>query len=171
MSSRKTRIFGSCAAAAILLLAPLAGKMTIANGAPRAGEQATKAESATTATTTEKDQTDLSVTVYNSNLALVRDVRQIDLQSGVFPLRFEDIAASINPATVHFRSLTDPAELNVVEQNYEYDLLDPQKLLAEVRGPRSHARAARNGFGLDEMGGDEGPAARRQRLARVEDRR
>src|ERR1700677_3864653 len=84
--------------------------------------------------TTEKDQTDLSVTVYNSNLALVRDVRQIHLQSGAFPLHFEDVAASIMPATVHFRSLTDPAKLSVIEQNYEYDLLDPQKLLQKYVG-------------------------------------
>lgn len=85
-------------------------------------------------TTTKKEQTDLSVTVYNSNLALVRDVRQIRLQSGTFPLRFEGVAASIQPATVHFRSLTDPAGLSVLEQNYEYDLLDPQKLLQKYVG-------------------------------------
>ena len=86
------------------------------------------------ATTTEKDQVDLAVTVYNSNIALVRDVRQIHLPSGTFPLRFEDVAASINPATVHFRSLVDPSKLNVIEQNYEYDLLDPQKLLQKYVG-------------------------------------
>ena len=74
------------------------------------------------------------MTVYNSNIALIRDVRQIHLASGVFPLRFEDVAASIMPATVHFRSLTDPAKLNVVEQNYEYDLLDAQKLLQKYVG-------------------------------------
>jgi len=134
MPSRRTRIPGSCALAAVLLLAPLAGKLRIAHAAAPAGEQTAKAETATTASTTEKDQTDLSVTVYNSNLALVRDVRQIHLQSGVFPLRFEDVAASIMPATVHFRSLTDPAQVNVVEQNYEYDLLDPQKLLQKYAG-------------------------------------
>jgi hypothetical protein len=86
------------------------------------------------ASTTEKDQVDLAVTVYNSNLALVRDVRQIHLGSGVFPLKFEDVAAAINPTTVHFRSLTDPAKLSVVEQDYEYDLLDPQKLLQKYVG-------------------------------------
>src|SRR5271163_4314575 len=85
-------------------------------------------------TTTEKDQTEIAVTVYNSNMALVRDVRQIRLAPGIFPLRFEDVAASINPATVHFRSLTDDAKLSVVEQNYEYDLLDPQKLLQKYVG-------------------------------------
>jgi hypothetical protein len=90
--------------------------------------------SSTPSSTTEKDQVDLNVTVYNSNVALVRDVRQIHLASGVFPLRFEDVAAAINPATVHFRSLTDPAKLDVIEQNYEYDLLDPQKLLQKYVG-------------------------------------
>lgn len=95
-----------------------------------AASAAGKEESATT----EKDQVDLAVTVYNSNVALVRDVRQIHLASGAFPLKFEDVAASINPATVHFRSLTDPAKLTVVEQNYEYDLLDAQKLLQKYVG-------------------------------------
>jgi len=84
--------------------------------------------------TTASDQVDLAVTVYNSNLALVRDVRQLALPTGAFRLRFMDIAASINPATVHFRSLTEPARLGVVEQNYEYDLLDPQKLLQKYVG-------------------------------------
>jgi hypothetical protein len=85
-------------------------------------------------TTTERDQVDLAVTVYNSNIALVRDVRQIHLSAGTFPLHFEDVAASINPATVHFRSLVDPSKLNVIEQNYEFDLLDPQKLLQKYVG-------------------------------------
>jgi hypothetical protein len=85
-------------------------------------------------TTTQKDQTDLSLTVYNANLALVRDVRQIHLRAGTVPLHFEDVAASINPATVHLRSLTDPSKLSVLEQNYEYDLLDPQKLLQKYVG-------------------------------------
>jgi hypothetical protein len=86
------------------------------------------------AATSDKDQVDLSLTVYNGNLALVRDVRQVRLQSGVFPLRFEGVASSINPTTVHFRSLTAPSKLTVVEQNYEYDLLDPQKLLQKYVG-------------------------------------
>ena len=80
------------------------------------------------------DQTELAVTVYNSNIALVRDVRQLNLPSGAFRLKFMDIAATVNPATVHFRSLTDAAKLAVVEQNYEYDLLEPAKLLHKYVG-------------------------------------
>src|SRR6202158_3637706 len=80
------------------------------------------------------DQTDLNVTVYNSNIALVRDVRQLPLPSGTFRLKFMNIAATVNPATVHFRSLNDPEKLGVIEQNYEYDLLEPAKLLHKYVG-------------------------------------
>ena len=80
------------------------------------------------------DQTDLALTVYNSNIALVRDVRQLTLPAGDFRLKFMDIAATVNPATVHFRSLTEPEKLSVIEQNYEYDLLEPAKLLHKYVG-------------------------------------
>ena len=80
------------------------------------------------------DQTDLALTVYNSDIALVRDVRNIALPTGTFDLRFMDIAATVNPATVHFRSLTEPGRLGVLEQNYEYDLLDPDRLLHKYVG-------------------------------------
>src|SRR5712664_640374 len=58
------------------------------------------------------DQTDLAVTVYNSNIALVRDVRQLTLPGCSFRLNFMDTAATVNPATVHFRSLTEPDKLS-----------------------------------------------------------
>lgn len=95
---------------------------------------ATGAFAQTTASSTEKDQKDLAVTVYNSNIALVRDVRQVNLPPGTVDLRFMDIAAAVNPATVHIVSLTAPKELTVLEQNYEYDLLSPQKLLQKYVG-------------------------------------
>jgi hypothetical protein len=95
-------------------------------------------ESARTAagdqSTSLNDQTDLNVTVYNSNIALIRDVRNLMLPAGTFRLKFMDIAATVNPATVHFRSLTDPEKLGVIEQNYEYDLLEPAKLLHKYVG-------------------------------------
>src|SRR5206468_12241917 len=47
---------------------------------------------------------------------------------------FMDIAATVNPATVHFRSLSEPSRINVLEQNYEYDLLEPDKLLKKYVG-------------------------------------
>src|SRR5271156_862129 len=140
---RTRRVFGTAILAAFFASALLAGYLRRVYAAPAqrddqagrpsnpppAGSQDTPALS-----TTEKDRVDLAVTVYNSNLALVRDVRQIHLSPGVFPLHFEDVAASINPATVHFRSLSEPPKLSVVEQNYEYDLLDPAKLLQKYVG-------------------------------------
>jgi hypothetical protein len=84
--------------------------------------------------TTLDDQVDLAVTVYNSDIALVRDVRDLRLARGVAELRFMDIAATVNPATVHFRSISQPSELDVLEQNYEYDLLEPDKLLRKYVG-------------------------------------
>lgn len=80
------------------------------------------------------DQTDLAVTVYNSNVALVRDTRDVALPGGEFQLRFMDIASTINAPTVHLRSLADPEKLNILEQDYEYDLLDANKMLQKYVG-------------------------------------
>ena len=85
-------------------------------------------------TTTLDDQVELAVTVYNSNIALVRDVRNLQLARGTSDLHFMDIAATVNPASVHFRSLTEPSRVSVLEQNYEYDLLEPEKLLHKYVG-------------------------------------
>ncbi len=87
-----------------------------------------------TINSTSQDQKELAVTVYNSNIALVRDVRHLRLPEGTVDLRYMDIAAQVNPATVHIVSLTAPRELNVLEQDYEYDLLSPQKLLQKYVG-------------------------------------
>ena len=85
-------------------------------------------------TSTLDDQTDLALTVYNSNIALVRDVRRLTLTRGTSDLHFMDIAATVNPATVHFRSVSEPSLVKVLEQNYEYDLLEPDKLLRKYVG-------------------------------------
>lgn len=97
-----------------------------ANAAPAPAQEPT--------TTTLDDQVDLAVTVYNSDIALVRDTRTVRLARGVADLHFMDIAATVNPASVHFRSLSDPSRVNVLEQNYEYDLLEPDKLLRKYVG-------------------------------------
>ena len=84
--------------------------------------------------TTLEDQVDLALTIYNSNIALVRDVRQLSFPNGIFDLRFMDIAATVNPATVHFKSITEPGRVGVLEQNYQFDLLEPNKLLQKYVG-------------------------------------
>jgi hypothetical protein len=96
-------------------------------------------------TSTINDQTELAVTVYNSDMALIRDVRNVTLARGTSDLRFMDIAATVNPATVHFRSLSDPSRVSVLEQNYEYDLLEPEKLLHKYVGRDVTLVRPRNG--------------------------
>jgi len=59
----------------------------------------------------------------------VRDVREIKLKNGLNTLKFTDVAASINPTSVSFKSLTAPSKLSILEQNYEYDLVNSDKLL------------------------------------------
>src|SRR5436309_6530363 len=85
-------------------------------------------------TTTSQDQQSLSLTIYNSNIGLVKDTRKIRLSPGLSELKFMDVAAQINPATVHIKSISNPNQFSVQEQNYEYDLLNPQKLLDKYVG-------------------------------------
>jgi hypothetical protein len=105
-----------------------------ANNTPGPQDKNAPGNSAPDQSTSLSDQTELAVTVYNSNIALIRDVRQLQLPSGTFRLKFMDIAATVNPATVHFRSINEPEKLGVLEQNYEYDLLEPNKLLNKYVG-------------------------------------
>lgn len=87
-----------------------------------------------TGTSTIEDQRSVAITVYNSNIGLVKDTRALRLPRGASQLRFMDVAQQINPATVHIKSTTAPAALDVIEQSYEYDLLNPQKLLDKYVG-------------------------------------
>jgi len=73
---------------------------------------------------------DLSVTIYNSDLALVEDARTLDLKAGRQKLEFKDVSAAIRPETV---SLSAPG-VSIVEQNFDYDLLTPDKLMEKAVG-------------------------------------
>jgi hypothetical protein len=70
----------------------------------------------------------LDLTVYNSNIGLVKEIRQFDLKTGVNQVAVTDVPSSIIPESVHFRSLDDPNAV-VLEQNYEYDIVGSRKLL------------------------------------------
>jgi hypothetical protein len=76
------------------------------------------------------EQQQLSLTVYNSNLALVEDVRHLDLPAGRSRVEFKDVSASIRPETV---TLTGSG-LGIVEQNFDYDLLTPAKMMEKMVG-------------------------------------
>ena len=117
-----------------LLLVPVVIALTLGVSSTTGVDVSAQTTPPAVATTTLDDQAELAVTVYNSDLALVRDVRNVQIARGVSDLHFMDIAATVNPATVHFRSLTEPARVSVLEQNYEYDLLEPEKLLRKYVG-------------------------------------
>jgi hypothetical protein len=85
-------------------------------------------------TSTLDDQQSISLTIYNTNLGLVKDQRQLKLPKGVNELRFMGVASQIIPTSVHIKSLVSSDSLLVLEQNYEYDLLNPQKLLDKYVG-------------------------------------
>ncbi|HYE87233.1 MAG TPA: hypothetical protein VEA16_12810 [Vicinamibacterales bacterium] len=127
-------LFNVALIAGTVVLAGSQAHRVVAGAPPDADAPIAESQSAQDQTTTISDQAEVSLTVYNSDLALVRDVRNLQLSRGTGNLRFMDIAATVNPATVHFRSLTEPAAVSVLEQNYEYDLLDPEKLLRKYVG-------------------------------------
>lgn len=86
--------------------------------------------------TTHKDQQALAVTIYNENLALIKDLRQVHLPRGESNLAFEEVSAQIRPETALLRNLTDPKGFWVAEQNFDFDLLTPQKLLEKAVGQK-----------------------------------
>ncbi|NIA13011.1 MAG: DUF4139 domain-containing protein [Nitrospiraceae bacterium] len=86
------------------------------------------------AETTLDDQTSVAVTAYNNGLALVRDVRALSLPEGEVMLQFMDVAQQIRPETVSLRSTAAPGSVTIFEQNYEYDLISPAKLMEKYVG-------------------------------------
>jgi len=83
---------------------------------------------------TGKDRSEVSITIYNQNFGLVREVRDVDLAKGRVALEFRDVASQIQPETVSIKSLNGP--WSVLEQNYRYDLLTPEKLLEKYVGKK-----------------------------------
>lgn len=89
---------------------------------------------------TAEDRKTVSITVYNQNFGLVREVRELKaLGNGKVELEFRDVAANIQPETVSIKSVGAGAGLSVLEQNYRYDLLTPQTLLEKFVGKRVRA--------------------------------
>ncbi|MDO8734879.1 MAG: DUF4139 domain-containing protein [Elusimicrobiota bacterium] len=77
---------------------------------------------------------EIDLTVYNQNLGLVKDRREIKIDKGVQKIEFTDVAAQIDPTSVHFKSLSYPNKCSVLEQNFEYDLISREKLLQKYIG-------------------------------------
>src|ERR1700742_552838 len=85
---------------------------------------------AAAATTSATADQDLSVTIYTDDLALVQDHRTIDLSGGKQRIEFENVSARIRPETASLAA----RDLSIVEQNFDYDLLTPGKLMEKAVG-------------------------------------
>ena len=75
------------------------------------------------------EEKSVAVTIYNQNLALVREARELDFKKGVNEVKFTEVAAYIDPTSVHFKAVKTPERVTILEQNYQYDLVNSEKLL------------------------------------------
>ena len=91
----------------------------------------------------------VGLTIYNDNFAVVREARNMKFEKGQNTMRFTDVASAIDPTSVKFSCLSSPGAVSVLEQNYEYDLVNTESLLKRyidkdvrvvVKGSGSEAR-------------------------------
>ena len=80
------------------------------------------------------DQQSVAVTIYNENLALVKDQRRIGFEAGRNRLALREVSGRMRPETALLRSLSHPGSLSLLEQNFDFDLLTPAKLLEKYVG-------------------------------------
>ena len=80
------------------------------------------------------DQQNVAVTIYNQDLALVKDTRKVNIKAGLNALALRDVSAQMRPETALLRSINAPGSLTLLEQNFDFDLLTPQKMLEKYVG-------------------------------------
>ena len=83
---------------------------------------------------TTDNQTGIAVTIYNQDLALIRDSRKINLAAGENDIAFIDVSAAMRPETALLNAPGDVVD--VLEQNFDFDLLTPEKLLEKSVGQK-----------------------------------
>jgi hypothetical protein len=122
--------------AALLAALTLMGAETTMAQSPDQPDPADTADTAKVAeqTSTLAEQTAVAVTIYNQDLALIKDRRRLDLPAGRVDLAYRDVSARIRPETALLRESEDAAGLVVLEQNFDFDLLTPAKLLEKYVG-------------------------------------
>jgi len=138
-SKRSIRAIRGPAPAALVIAASAAIAVGLAGvGSALAEEAAASARPANSAgaaaVVSLGDRKDVALTVYNVDLGLVREIREFPLASGETVVRYEGVASRIDPRTVSVKSLTDPDRFDVVEQNYVFDLISPEKLMEKYVG-------------------------------------
>jgi hypothetical protein len=80
-----------------------------------------------------EDRTEVAVAIYNDSLALIKETRWLDLDRGVNDIALRDVSAKMRPETASLRAVSG-APLRLIEQNFDFDLLTPQKLLEKYVG-------------------------------------
>ena len=80
------------------------------------------------------EQKEVGVTIYSDNLALVKETRRVKLEHGFNKLAWRDVSAQMLPETAQLRNPTHPAGFRLLEQNFDFDQLTPEKLLEKYRG-------------------------------------
>ena len=80
------------------------------------------------------DQQSVAVTIYNQDLALVKDTRKVKIKTGLNALALRDVSAQMRPETALLRSINAPGSLTLLEQNFDFDLLTPHKMLEKYVG-------------------------------------
>lgn len=75
-------------------------------------------------------QKEVSLTIYNQDLGLVKEIRTLDFARGRNRIQFTDVASAIDPTSVRFRALEHPESINLLEQNYQFDLVNSEKILS-----------------------------------------
>jgi hypothetical protein len=81
-----------------------------------------------------KDQTSVSLTVYSNGRSMIRERRKVKVDKGLFALEFQDVSSRMLSETAQLRNVKAPRDLVVLEQNLEFDLLSPTKLLEKFVG-------------------------------------
>ena len=84
--------------------------------------------------TTAADQHSVAVTIYNDNLALIKDARRVRLARDMNQLTWRDVSAQMRPETAQLRNVTNPAGFRLQEQTFDFDLLTPENLLEQHVG-------------------------------------
>ena len=95
------------------------------------------------------DQQSVAVTIYNENLALVKDLRRIAFDAGRNTLALREVSGRMRPETALLRSVSHPGSLRLLEQNFDFDLLTPAKLLEKYVGRQVRV------FRINEKTGEE----------------
>jgi hypothetical protein len=95
------------------------------------------------------DQTAISVTIYNQDTALVKDRRKVTLAKGENRLAFREVSARMRPETALMRSVSHPDGFFLIEQNFDFDLLTPQKMLEKYVGRKVGVVRTNPATGMD----------------------